>query len=135
LALLGRALSFRGLGSALTTLLPHIIESLNYKCTKFVPRASTFVHALTIPISKTTPILANHGDHRSSTDISQDVRSNRQVVLITGIGCAKEGWGDVLAIATLLARQGAIIFGCDVSREASGIAMFRILADSPKTDI
>src|SRR2546429_3400926 len=58
-----------------------------------------------------------------------------QVVLITGIGCIGAGWGNGIAIATLFARQGAIIFGCDLSLEAAEISRTQILAENPKTDI
>ena len=44
--------------------------------------------------------------------------SNR-VVLLTGIGAIGEGWGNGTAIATLFARQGAIVFGCDINPEAA----------------
>ena len=55
-----------------------------------------------------------------------------QVVLITGIG---EGWGNGIAISTLFARQGAILFGCDLSIEAARISQASILKENPDTDI
>jgi NAD(P)-dependent dehydrogenase (short-subunit alcohol dehydrogenase family) len=58
-----------------------------------------------------------------------------QVVLITGIGCVGKGWGNGVAIATLFARQGAIIYGCDLSLEAAEISKAIILAENAKTDI
>ncbi|CAG8949998.1 hypothetical protein HYFRA_00004331 [Hymenoscyphus fraxineus] len=58
-----------------------------------------------------------------------------QIVLITGIGCIGEGWSNGLTIATLFARQGATIFGCDISPEAAQQAKTRILSDSPNADI
>lgn len=58
-----------------------------------------------------------------------------QVVLITGIGCIGEGWGNGLTIATLFARQGAILFGCDLSLDAAETSRSQILAENPKTDI
>jgi NAD(P)-dependent dehydrogenase (short-subunit alcohol dehydrogenase family) len=58
-----------------------------------------------------------------------------QVVLITGIGCVGKGWGNGIAIATLFARQGAIIFGCDLYLEAAETSKSLILAENPKTDI
>ncbi|KAH6674290.1 short chain dehydrogenase [Halenospora varia] len=58
-----------------------------------------------------------------------------QVVLITGIGCVGEGWGNGIAIATLFARQGAIIFGCDLFPEAAEKSKSIILSENPKTDI
>jgi hypothetical protein len=59
--------------------------------------------------------------------ISRKIHDLRdQVVLITGIGCAGEGWGNRIAIATLFARQGAIIFGCDLSLEVAEISKAKI---------
>ena len=58
-----------------------------------------------------------------------------RVVLITGIGCIGEGWGNGIATATLFARQGAKIFGCDLSLEAAETSKASILAENPKTDI
>ncbi|KAK5131699.1 hypothetical protein LTR08_000753 [Meristemomyces frigidus] len=54
--------------------------------------------------------------------------SNR-VVLITGIGCVGEGWGNGTTIATLFARQGAIIYGCDINLEAANRAAEQIKQD------
>lgn len=58
-----------------------------------------------------------------------------QVVLITGIGCIGEGWGNGIAIATLFARQGAIIFGCDLNLSAAEKSKSTILSDTPSTNI
>ncbi|KAG0644930.1 (6R)-2,2,6-trimethyl-1,4-cyclohexanedione reductase [Hyphodiscus hymeniophilus] len=58
-----------------------------------------------------------------------------QVVLITGIGCNDEGWGNGIAIAMLLARQGAKVFGCDIVLSAAETSKNRILADTPETDV
>jgi NAD(P)-dependent dehydrogenase (short-subunit alcohol dehydrogenase family) len=58
-----------------------------------------------------------------------------QVILITGIGCVGVGWGNGIAIATLFARQGAILFGCDLSLEAAERSRSQILAENPQTDI
>lgn len=58
-----------------------------------------------------------------------------QVTLITGIGCVGEGWGNGLATATLFARQGAILFGCDLSIEAAERSKSIILADSPEANV
>jgi NAD(P)-dependent dehydrogenase (short-subunit alcohol dehydrogenase family) len=41
-------------------------------------------------------------------------RLKGRVALITGIGSAGPGWGNGKAIATLFAREGASIFGCDL---------------------
>ncbi|CZT10155.1 probable dehydrogenases with different specificities (related to short-chain alcohol dehydrogenases) [Rhynchosporium agropyri] len=58
-----------------------------------------------------------------------------QVVLLTGIGCVGSGWGNGVAIATLFARQGAILFGCDINLSAAKTTRSQILAESPKTYI
>lgn len=58
-----------------------------------------------------------------------------QVALIAGIGCVGEGWGNGIAIATLFARQGATLFGCDLSLEAAEKSKAKILAESPKADV
>ncbi|RDL37619.1 NAD(P)-binding Rossmann-fold containing protein [Venustampulla echinocandica] len=58
-----------------------------------------------------------------------------QVVLITGIGSVGAGWGNGAAIAALFARQGAILFGCDLSLEAAETSKSKILSESPDTDI
>lgn len=58
-----------------------------------------------------------------------------QVVLITGIGSIGEGWGNGKAIATLFARQGAIIFGCDLNITAAEATRDTILAENPRSDI
>ena len=42
-----------------------------------------------------------------------------KVVLVTGVGCIDKGWGNGRAIATLFARQGAIVFGCDLNIETA----------------
>jgi NAD(P)-dependent dehydrogenase (short-subunit alcohol dehydrogenase family) len=59
-----------------------------------------------------------------------------QVVLLTGIGAvADTGWGNGAAIAALFARQGAIIFGCDLNLQAAENTKSRILAENSKVDI
>jgi NAD(P)-dependent dehydrogenase (short-subunit alcohol dehydrogenase family) len=45
-------------------------------------------------------------------------RLDNKVALITGCGSLEEGWGNGQAIAVLLARQGAQIFGTDVNLAA-----------------
>lgn len=55
--------------------------------------------------------------------------SNR-IVLLTGIGAVGEGLGNGTAIATLFARQGAIVFGCDINPEAAQKAAKTIREDS-----
>jgi len=58
-----------------------------------------------------------------------------QVALLAGIGCSGEGWGNGMAIATLFARQGAILFGCDIDTQAGERTRQRILDEGLKTDI
>ena len=45
-----------------------------------------------------------------------------KVVLITGIGAVREGYGNGTAMAAIMARQGAVIFGCDINLEAANKA-------------
>ena len=60
--------------------------------------------------------------------ISQKMHDlTNKVGLITGIGCVGVGWGNGIAIATLFARQGAILFGCDLSLKAAETARSIIL--------
>jgi NAD(P)-dependent dehydrogenase (short-subunit alcohol dehydrogenase family) len=47
------------------------------------------------------------------------LRLDGKVALVTGLGTIGEGWGNGKAIAVLLARQGARVFGCDLSLEAA----------------
>jgi NAD(P)-dependent dehydrogenase (short-subunit alcohol dehydrogenase family) len=58
-----------------------------------------------------------------------------RVVLITGIGCVGQGWGNGVATAALFARQGAKLFGCDLSLEAAATSKALILAENAKSDI
>jgi NAD(P)-dependent dehydrogenase (short-subunit alcohol dehydrogenase family) len=58
-----------------------------------------------------------------------------QVALIAGIGCVGEGWGNGVAIATLFARQGAILFGCDISLAAAEKSKEKILSEDSRTNI
>ncbi|KAK4897168.1 hypothetical protein LTR27_005061 [Elasticomyces elasticus] len=55
---------------------------------------------------------------------------SNKVVLITGIGCIGEGWGNGTTMATLFARQGGIVFGCDLNLEAANKAAEQIRKDS-----
>lgn len=52
-----------------------------------------------------------------------------KVLLITGIGSQAEGWGNGTATATLFARQGATVFGCDLNVDAAQRAVERIRSD------
>ncbi|KAI4133530.1 MAG: hypothetical protein LQ347_002152 [Umbilicaria vellea] len=58
-----------------------------------------------------------------------------KVALVTGIGCIGEGWGNGTTIATLFARQGASVFGCDISLDAAERAASQIRAESPSHEI
>lgn len=46
-------------------------------------------------------------------------RLDHKVALVTGCGTRGDGWGNGKAIATLLARQGATVFGCDLDLAAA----------------
>ena len=46
-------------------------------------------------------------------------RLDGKVALVTGCGTIGEGWGNGKAIAVLLARQGASVFGCDLDLAAA----------------
>ena len=58
-----------------------------------------------------------------------------KVALVTGIGCIGEGWGNGTTIATLFARQGAILFGCDISLQAAERAASQIRAESTAHEV
>ena len=58
-----------------------------------------------------------------------------KVALITGIGCVGDGWGNGITIATLFARQGATIFGCDISLPAAERSASQIRAESPSHEV
>ncbi|WP_226016573.1 SDR family NAD(P)-dependent oxidoreductase [Novosphingobium sp. FKTRR1] len=47
------------------------------------------------------------------------LKLNGKVALVTGCGSIGPGWGNGKAIATLLARQGATVFGVDVNLAAA----------------
>ncbi len=47
------------------------------------------------------------------------LRLDGKVALVTGCGTAGEGWGNGKAIAVLLARQGAAVYGCDLDLGAA----------------
>jgi NAD(P)-dependent dehydrogenase (short-subunit alcohol dehydrogenase family) len=48
-------------------------------------------------------------------------RLDGKVALVTGCGTRGEGWGNGKAIAVLLARQGATVFGVDVDLQAAEV--------------
>lgn len=47
------------------------------------------------------------------------LRLDGKVALVTGCGTRGEGWGNGKAIAVLLARQGASVYGCDLDVDAA----------------
>jgi len=54
---------------------------------------------------------------------------SNKVLLITGIGAVGEGWGNGTTMATLFARQGAIVYGCDINLEAANKAAEQMRKD------
>ena len=52
---------------------------------------------------------------------------------ITGIGAVGDGWGNGTTMATLFARQGASVFGCDINLEAANKAADQIRNDDQVT--
>ena len=55
---------------------------------------------------------------------------SQKVVLITGIGSVGTGDGNGTILALLFARQGALIYGCDINLEAAQQAAKRIQDDA-----
>src|SRR5579863_1312956 len=58
----------------------------------------------------------------SRTDLCDAVcvlRMDGKVAFISGIGSVGPGWGNGRATATLLARQGASVFGTDIDAAAA----------------
>lgn len=55
---------------------------------------------------------------------------SNKVLLITGIGAVGEGWGNGTTMATLFARQGALVFGCDINVQAANKAADTIRNDA-----
>lgn len=47
------------------------------------------------------------------------LRLDGKIALVTGCGTKGDGWGNGKAIAVLLARQGAKVYGCDLDLEAA----------------
>jgi NAD(P)-dependent dehydrogenase (short-subunit alcohol dehydrogenase family) len=52
-------------------------------------------------------------------DASPMLRLDGRVAFVSGVGSSGPGWGNGKATATLLARQGALVFGTDVREEAA----------------
>ncbi|MCC2675843.1 MAG: 3-oxoacyl-[acyl-carrier protein] reductase [Ramlibacter sp.] len=57
------------------------------------------------------------------------LRLDGKVALVTGCGSHGPGWGNGQAIAVLLARQGARVFGVDIDPEAGAATAARIAQD------
>ena len=55
---------------------------------------------------------------------------SNKVVLLTGIGSVGQGDGNGTTIALLFARQGAVVFGCDINLDAANNAVTRIKNDT-----
>ncbi len=49
------------------------------------------------------------------------LRLDNKVVLVTGCGSVGPGWGNGKAVCALFARQGAKVFGVDLTREAAAV--------------
>ncbi|MHC8943592.1 SDR family NAD(P)-dependent oxidoreductase [Advenella incenata] len=47
------------------------------------------------------------------------LRLDGKVALVTGCGTMQSGWGNGKATAVMLARQGATVYGCDLSLDAA----------------
>ena len=46
-------------------------------------------------------------------------RLKGKVALVTGCGSSGPGWGNGKAISVVFAREGARVFGCDISAAAA----------------
>jgi NAD(P)-dependent dehydrogenase (short-subunit alcohol dehydrogenase family) len=57
------------------------------------------------------------------------LRLDDKVALVTGCGSSAPGWGNGKAIAVLFARQGARVFGLDISIEAANETRDVVLED------
>ena len=57
------------------------------------------------------------------------LRLDGKVALVTGCGTIGDGWGNGKAIAVLLARQGARVFGCDLDLGAAQATLELIRAE------
>ncbi len=60
---------------------------------------------------------------------------NGKVALVTGCGTVGEGWGNGKAIAVLLARQGAAVYGCDLNPEAAQATQQLIQAEGGVAEV
>ncbi|MBC7378779.1 MAG: SDR family oxidoreductase [Burkholderiaceae bacterium] len=62
-------------------------------------------------------------------------RLDGKVALVTGCGTLGEGWGNGKAIAVLLARQGATVYGCDLHLEAAQATRELIRAEGGTAEV
>ncbi len=63
------------------------------------------------------------------------LRLDGKVALVTGCGTAGSGWGNGKAIAVLLARQGAKVFGCDRDIDAAERTRGAILDEGGSAEV
>lgn len=63
------------------------------------------------------------------------LRLDGKVALVTGCGSSGPGWGNGQAIAVLLARQGARVFGVDLDPQAGHETAVRISEEGGDADI
>ena len=63
------------------------------------------------------------------------LRLDGKVALVTGCGTLGEGWGNGKAIAVLLARQGASVFGCDLNLAAAQATRELIQAEGGTAEV
>jgi NAD(P)-dependent dehydrogenase (short-subunit alcohol dehydrogenase family) len=63
------------------------------------------------------------------------LRLDGKVALVTGCGTIGEGWGNGKAIAVLLARQGARVYGCDLNLEAAQATRKLIMDEGGKAEV
>ena len=63
------------------------------------------------------------------------LRLDGKVALVTGCGTIGDGWGNGKAIAVLLARQGARVFGCDLDLGAAQATLELIRAEGGEGEV
>jgi len=62
-------------------------------------------------------------------------RLDGKVALVTGCGTLGEGWGNGKAIAAVLARQGASVYGCDLDMDAAQQSAEAIAAEGGRIEV
>ena len=63
------------------------------------------------------------------------LRLDGKIALVTGCGTAGEGWGNGKAIAVLLARQGASVYGCDLDLAAAQVTQKLIREEGGSAEV